>query len=397
MAKWVVWMLLFLLIGCSSPNVPDGQGVAQVPDAKNVGEEEKAGTDSWRMRDKDKITREMEKCMRLFLGEAIDRFDDIHARYQEELAGLEVPPKIEAVEMELSEFYSDREERYKARVKAIVQRFSKEMDETLGFLKPKVWDIAFELVGSKDLGTGYDSRTGIDEVDDSAEATLELLEFRSRRDDIFDYGERAETERVSMDRIYKNDLEGVGRFSIYASDPMNDFFRKNEDAVAVTVAFQKKGLALEVPVGFRQLVRERIVRGGSTCFDSGFKWDETLGNVKGSMILEIRAGMPEVVVSKVFYPRIDMDYPDFEKFNDFTAVRDYKTAAIDTSTGEILECVSWQYKWSISHFGSVSVAKGAPAVRDENSEVMKAALSQDAEAEGSQEQEPSEGGGSLSS
>jgi hypothetical protein len=241
-------------------------------------------------------------------------------------------------------------------------------------MDPKVWEVAFEVTGTKDMGVSFDSRTGIDEVDEVANATLNLIEFRSGRDALLDLGQHARYHRIYMDRIYKNDIENQGRLSVYASDPMRHFFRKNEDVVALTVAYQKKGIDPEIPLEFRQVVRNRVIRGGTNKYITSFHWDSTLGNDYGRLRIESNDDHPEVVVSSVFYPRLAMDHPYFERMKDFTAIRDYMTAVINRDTKEILDCVAWQFQWHISHFGCVAVEKGSTAVKLDDVSILQALL-----------------------
>ena len=276
-----------------------------------------------------------------------------------------------AVETELVEFYRERDEAFERKVLETADRFEKEIRKTLDYLEPQVWKIAFELVGSEDMGTSYGSRTGIDEVDSIAEATLELLRFRSKLNSFRDEVGVYKYKRIGLDRLYKHDIEGEGRFSIFVSDSLHDFFRKNEDVVAVTVTYQRKGLDMQVPLELRQAVRNRIVRGGTVRFDSRFHWDHTLETAGGRLKLENPGTGEVVVVSRVFFPRLNMDSPNFDDYRDFTAVRDYETAVIDKDTGEVLDCVSWQLKWNISHFGSVAVEKGSSPVERADAREIK--------------------------
>jgi hypothetical protein len=366
------WLLVGLLWACSAPQdlpeVLSGEMDTQLV----AGDQSKAGQS--RTDQKAIIVRSMEEKMRILLGQAVRRFEEVHDRFARELDALVVPPKIQAVEKELSDFYHQRETVYEERVQSIIDKYEAELISTLGYLEPKVWEVAFEVVGSEDMGISFGSRTGIDEVDESAESTLELIHFRSGQDRLINDGAFAKQNRLFMDRIYKNDIEEVGRLSIYVSDPMRHYFRKDDDAIAVSVAFQKKGLDPKIPLAFHQLVRNRVVRGGSVWFDSRFHWDETLGSPDGRLRLEEAPGSTEVVVSKVFYPRINMDHPESDKLRDFSAIRDYKTAVVNTQTGEVIDCVSWQYMWNISHFGAVAVEKGEPPQRDEEAEEIQSFL-----------------------
>ena len=323
------------------------------------------------IREKDEIVRAFERRMRDFLGMGVARMEEIQARFRKEMKAIPVPIKIQAVETELVEFYRERDEAFERKVLETADRFEKEIRKTLDYLEPQVWKIAFELVGSEDMGTSYGSRTGIDEVDSIAEATLELLRFRSKLNSFRDEVGVYKYKRIGLDRLYKHDIEGEGRFSIFVSDSLHDFFRKNEDVVAVTVTYQRKGLDMQVPLELRQAVRNRIVRGGTVRFDSRFHWDHTLETAGGRLKLENPGTGEVVVVSRVFFPRLNMDSPNFDDYRDFTAVRDYETAVIDKDTGEVLDCVSWQLKWNISHFGSVAVEKGSSPVERADAREIK--------------------------
>lgn len=366
---WAVLLLFLVPAACrsttelGSENISVTSGPAAVPESPPAAEGEAAGRPA--IKTKDEILKEYERRMRIFLGAAVRTMEDIHRRFKEAMEAIPVPYKIQAVEEELAAFYKDREEAFEKQVMETAKRYEEEIRRAMETLEPRVWKIAFEVVGSEDMGTSYGSRTGIDEVDEIAEATLELLRFRSGLDTLQDEAGFYKYKRIRLDRLFKHDVEETGRFSVFLSDPMRHFFRKNEDVVAVTVTYQRKGLDPAVPLEFRQAVRNRVVRGGTTRFDSRFHWDETLGTPGGRLKL-VNPGTDEVVVvvSRVFFPRINMDSPRFDAFLDFTAVRDYETAVVRSDTGEILDSVSWQLKWNISHFGCVAVENGAPPLAD---------------------------------
>jgi hypothetical protein len=359
MLKLVGFLLVGLLAACRSQDAiqPD-------PPAPEAPAEAEAPADHPTARDKARIVRTMEQNMRVFLGKAVEKFEEIQHRLRTELEAMEVPPSIEAVEKELADFYSEREEAYEAAVDALRERADEELTITLEFMEPKVWEVAFEVVGTEDVGEQYGTRTGIEEVDDSAEATIDLIRRRSMVDELLDAARTARRKRIAMDRVFKHDTEGKGRLSLFASEPMRHFFRKNEDVIAMTVTYQKRGLDPDVPLEFLQVARNRIVRGGTTLVKSPFEWDTNLGNPEGRLRIEQPDKDPHLLVSKVFYPRIDMDNVNFEKLKDYTAIRDYKTVVVNKETGEILDCVSWQFFWYISHFGAIAVEVGPTPAAD---------------------------------
>lgn len=365
MSKWAGWLLLGFLFACAGPEeMPMVQPMEAEEVMEEEGEVQKPGQID--LKKKNKIVQNMESQMRILLGQAVRRFEEIRKRFDDELATLTVPYKIRAVPRELSDFYLEEEEAYEARVDGITESFMNEINATLEYLEPRVWEIAFSIVGSEDLGASFGSRTGMDEVDEIANVTLELIDFRSGRYILQDMGKHAREKRILLNRVYKNDVEGQGRLSIYLSDALRHHFRKDEQAIAVAVVFQREGLDPSISVGFRQIVRNRIVRGGITRLGSKFHWDRTFETADGFLPLAKEGRNPEVTVAKVFFPRVDMDSPQFTELYDFTAIRDYETALVNLETGEVLDCAAWQLKWQISHHGAVSIEKGANPAKVED-------------------------------
>ena len=115
-------------------------------------------------------------------------------------------------------------------------------------------------------------------------------------------------------------------------------------------------------------------RGGTNIYNSGFRWDDTTGASEGKLPLRAGVSDPAYIVSRVFVPSLNVDAPGFEKWHDFTAVRDYKTAVVNGETGEILDCVSWQIVWHISHNGNVTVDKGSTPFLDEKAQEIAALM-----------------------
>lgn len=318
--------------------------------------------------EKARILKEMENRMRAVLGESVRRFDDIRNRCQEEQASLKPPFVIEDVELPLKLLYEKEENTYESTIQRIVDRYLTEMDRVIEYVIDdevgKIWEIAFELVGTEDVGAGYDTRTGIRDVDEVAKATIELVSFRAGRDEFLDDAEYQKRKRIDLSRIYKHDVKAQGRFLIFASEPLYRYYSKLEDGIAYSVAF-RSDLPDDVQVEFRQAVRNRITRGGSNVYDSGFQWDSTIGTTDGKLPRKVDVLDPDYKVSQVFHPRLDLQAPDFDHLRDYTAVRDYKTAVVNAGTGEIIDCVSWQLTWQVSHRGVVTVDKGSPPFLDE--------------------------------
>jgi hypothetical protein len=396
MVKWIWLLPALLMAACASTSEPETGEVdlvvpveeAEPAEASQETDLEESMADPFEdpaeepapeieppaLPDKTELVKRMENRMRFFLGDSVESFESIHLRCAKEIDALTPPPKIQAVEHELLDFYHEVEENYEAKVQEIVDRYEEELKNSLIEKDPAIWDIALEIAGTEDAGLGYGSRTGIDDVDDCAEATINLINFRAGMDELLDDGRYAKQRRILLDRFFKHDIEDQGRFSIYSSDFLPHHFRKNEDIVAVTITYQKKGLDPATPIEFRQIVRNRIVRGGTDRFKSEFHWDETLGTREGRLLLVERGDQSVIIVSQVFYPRVNMDHPYFDRLKDYTAIRDYKTAVVNADTGEVLDCASWQYKWNISHYGSVSVEKGASPSEDADAVILKQML-----------------------
>lgn len=374
MLKWAGFLLAGLMMACASqhPVLPEPAEPEPEVSWQVVEESRMVGGELKRQ-----IIQNMEREMRVLLGWSITQFDDIQQRMRRELDDLTPPPKIQAVERELADYYQEEDDVYEARVEEVTERYKKELDEVLAIVRPKVWDVAFAVTEAVDMGYCEEHSTGIPEVDEIAEATLDLIDFRSGADDIDDQGQHAKYIRLFMDRIYKNEIEDQGRFSLFVSDPIRHYFRKDEDAIGVTVTYQRKGLDPDIPLELRQVVRNRIVRGGTTQFCMDYTPDYNLGNEAGQMRLARANKGGLVVVSEVFYPRVNMDHPYFDRLRDFTAIRDYKTAVVNADTGEILDSVAWQYLWHISHLGAVAVEKGFTPFADEQAREIKALITKE--------------------
>ncbi|MBU0754501.1 MAG: hypothetical protein KJ645_05140 [Planctomycetes bacterium] len=369
MLKWVSILLTVLMMSCASHPRTSHPGIeAQDDSMQSITAESSAN-----VKTKSEYIQDMEREMRLLLGWAMERFEDLQKRLTETLKPIIAPPKIQAVEKELADFYSAQDAEYEKQVTEITERYEQELEGILNYLRPRVWEVAFSVTGSSNVGQGTGQSTGIPEVDEIATATLDLIDFRSGVDEVRDIGQHARITRLFMDRIYKNEVEGQGRFSLFVSDPVRHYFRRDEDAIGVTVTYQRKGLDPSIPLELRQMVRNRIVRGGMTRFSTEFEPDRNLGSDLGLLRLESGIDAP-VVVSTVFYPRVNMDHPYFDRLHDFTAIRDYKTAVVNAKTGEVIDCVSWQYLWHISHYGAVAVEKGHSPLRDEEAVEIKALL-----------------------
>lgn len=370
MLKWAILLLAGLTISCASHLPASSTGKGALDDSEQ-GVTDEGGL---HLRTKTLHVQEMEQQMRALLGWAMERFEEHQDRLKEELAPLSAPPKIEAVEKELADFYAVQVEEYEAQVLGITERYEQQLEELLTYLRPRVWEIAFAVTDTTDMGYGETPSTGISEVDEIASATLDLIDFRSGADELNDLGQHARFSRLFMDRVHKNEVEGQGRLSLFVSDPMRHYFRKNEDTIGVTVTYQRKGLDPSIPLELRQVVRNRIVRGGTTRFSTEFEPDRTLGNDEGKLRLATGPTDP-VMVSKVFFPRVNMDHPFYEMLHDYTAMRDYKTAVVNAATGEVIDCVTWQYLWHISHFGAVAVEKGHTPLPDDDPEEIEALVS----------------------
>ncbi len=355
--------LSFFLSACVSAYLPAERGEPKNP---RIFDEEKgslSGTEK-HMDRKERMVKEMEEGMRVLLGKTVQRFDDIRAKYQDDLDGIKPPIVFLAEDPDLGNLCSQEEAQYEAAVQEVTNRHLTEMDWLLDYVQPRIWEIAFEIVGSDDVGVSYDTRTGIRDIDEIAGATITLVRLRAGRDEFVDDAEYIKRKRIGLGRIFKNDIEGLGRLALYASDPLLKFHSADEDGLVYAAVFQSTSLDTDTPLEFRQIVRNRVTRGGATVFDSGFHWDKTVGNFDGKLSAREDC-VPGYWATQPFLPRLDLECSQFDNLRDFYAVRDFKTAVINTETGEILDSVSWQYTWQISHHGVVSVNRGSQPRHDD--------------------------------
>lgn len=366
--KYIVLSILVSLtiVGCSStdPETEKERSDMLVVMDEEFLEEAQTGK---KVNVKQEIVAEMEDRARVILGTTVRRLEDIRSRCAADIDKVSPPFLIEAVVPELKDLYAAEEAAYEDHVHEVTNRYLTELDKVIDYVVEKIWEVAFEVVGSEDVGTGYDTRTGIKDVDGIAEATIELVLFRAGRDEFVDDVDFLKRKRISLARTYKHDAKGRGRMLIYISDSLYRHHSEHQDGIACTIAFRSE-LSEGTPVEFRQAVRNRVTRGGANVYDSGFHWDASLGSPDGVLPLRPVPGGSNFIVSVAFLPRLNMDIPEFNSLRDYTAQRDFKTAVVNSETGEIIDCASWQLTWNISRRGVVSVDKGSPPLLDEEAQ-----------------------------
>ncbi len=363
---------------------------------------------------------------RVLIEEMERRMNEMTRRYQAEntgireelergLARLRPPARLLAVERTFRGYGAAEHERYDAAIDRLVEDAvarteilvgrprTPEQEALTGAIELEALAIAAE-VGGDAQGAGYGLISGVQEVDERALVTIELLQGFADVPGLRDLGALRQREVLELAERFRHDLMAeelagsapaasaalmppqpnaparVGRFLLFQTDALEGFRAPEQDSLCTAVAFQNERLPTERRYAFLQGLRLRIVRGGMVVEDFGWRLDPGTPGRDGRLELQQDLADPRFLASCVFVPGVDASHALFQQLRDFTIICDYKTGLIDDASGEVIGSLSWQTQWVVSAAGHVRVLPFTPPSFDAGGEVIRDLLARGAEA-----------------
>jgi hypothetical protein len=158
-------------------------------------------------------------------------------------------------------------------------------------------------------------------------------------------------DSTELVRLFKEDIEGLGRLMLCRSLPSGAASRMNED-VLTAIVFQRKGLAPDVPIRFVQAVHHRAERGGIVLIEVPWALDQTeLGS--GVLPLSEDISDPSYVATRIHTLKVRDDFEEFKTLRDCTLVSLYHTGMVNAETGELLATMAWEVRRGLTFDGRV--------------------------------------------
>ncbi len=328
-----------------------------------------------------------------------DRMNAATRRYQDELVAirdeliaeldaLRPPSRLLAVERNFRGYGAAEEERFEAEIEALVEdavarteriigrERTPTRERVVGQIEQDVWAAAAEVGGNAE-GAGYGFVSGVREVDEMAEVTLELLKGFADVQGLRDLGEIRKGEVIELAQFFRHDLtvedievqapasrsslvpsqEGqsdrVGRLILFQGEPLEGFRVQGQESLGAAVGFQNDRLPESHDLGFIQGMRSRIVRGGVVVSDFPWMLDPGTALRNGRLITRSDLVDRRFIATDPLFPGVNVDHERFDQLRDFTVIYDYKTGLVNHTTGEVLGSISWQLSWAISESGNV--------------------------------------------
>lgn len=363
------------------------------------------------------LVERMERRMNELLRRYQARIESIRQELTDKLAHMEPPVRLKVVDRRLAGYGAAEEEQYVAaidrsvddavaRITDLVGREeAPKQPRIVGKAETEAFATAAEI-GGGGKGAAYGFVSGIAEIDERAQVTVELLQGIADIASLRDMGALRKAELLGLTEAFRHDLTvdelaarapelaavadkadttrpaWVGRFLIFRSDVLEDFRLKDQDTYALVLAFQNERFPTDRKLEMVQGTRFRVVRGGTVVQDTGWRLDPQTPNHDGRLGLRADLVDPRLVASEPQFPAVNVDHSLFPQLSDFTVDYDYKTAVIDTATGEELGAMSWQQQWIVSPTGQVRLLESvAPSFDTEHglvASLMKAGTTADA-------------------
>ncbi len=333
------------------------------------------------------VTR-MEDAMNEMMRRYQSRITEIRGRLDAELAALRPPARLQTVERALRGFGAPDEERFDAEVDRKVEAATAELVKivgrdhapghpaVVGTAEDEAWATA-AAIGGQGQGAGYGFVSGVQEVDERAQVTIELLKSHADVEGMRAVGALRKAEIHEMSESFRHDLATdeaagaapkacadllpnttdrgaiLGRFLLFQTEVQDGFRARGQDTIGAVVVFENNRLPLAHDYRLLQARRSRVVRSGMVVKDFG--WARDPGTPGGTGDLPRRGEVvdPRILASEPFYPAVNVDHALFDQLRDFTVIYDYKTALFDATTGETLGAMSWQLTWITSATGEV--------------------------------------------
>ncbi|MBI4878047.1 MAG: hypothetical protein HY812_00085 [Planctomycetes bacterium] len=361
------------------------------------------------------LIEEMERRMNEMTRRCQAEIAGIREELEQALARLRPPARLLAVERTFRGYGAAEHECFEAaidrlvedavaRTEALVGRpRSPEQDELIGAIEREALATA-AAVGGDAQGAGYGFVSGVQEVDERAFVTLELLQGFADVPGLRDLGALRKREVLELAERFRHDLqaeelagsapaasavlapprpdapERVGRFLLFQTDALEGFRAREQDSLCTAVAFQNDRLPADRRYVFLQGVRVRIVRGGMVVEDLGWRLDPGTPGRDGRLLPQQDLIDPRFLASAVFVPGVNASHALFRQLCDFTVICDYKTGLIDDAAGEVIGSLSWQTQWVVSAAGHVRVLPFTAPSFDPGGEVIRDLLVRGAEA-----------------
>jgi hypothetical protein len=338
--------------------------------------------------EKEALVADMERRMNALLRHYQAELNTIQETLEVELERLAPPVRIGAFERTLSSYGAADEELYFAaidrlvdeaveRVEAIAGReASATTSATIGAAQLEIYALAAE-VGGRGQGAGYGFVSGVQEVDERAAVTVELLKGYVSIQDLRALGALRKGGVVDCSEVFRHDVLAsdlrvsaphlaaqlgievvddarLARLRLYRSDPLEGFRFDRQETQGMVFACENVALPVGVEIALIQAVRPRVVRGGMIVEDFGWRLDPSVPTGDGRLPLVQGLVDPRQVASEPFFPAVNVDHSQFERLTDFTVVYDYKTMALDEAGGAVIGAVDWQIQWNVSMTREVS-------------------------------------------
>ena len=355
--------------------------------------------------EKEEMIRLMERRMNRLVGVTQAELATIRDGLSESLDSLRPPTKLLAVERTFRGYAAADQERFDAEIKRLVEVAVAQteaiigrprrpaVEELIGTAQVDAFRIAAE-VGGDGQGAGYGFVSGVQEVDEMALVSVELLQGYADVEGLHTLGEIRRGEMLELNQAFRHDVQAdelaghadrakaalvgeeegrsdrVGRLLLFESGVVRGLRMDQQENVVAVVAFQNDRLPVDHDIGLIQARRHRVSRGGMVVLDSPWQLDPQTPNRDG--VPRMRDDLVDMrfVASEAFIPSLNVDHSSFERLRDFTVIYDFKTGVLDRRTGEIIGAVSWQTKWIVSMNGGVAMVDGVPPTFDASGDVL---------------------------
>lgn len=356
--------------------------------------------------EKAELLYRMDREMNAVIAKYTKQLDDIRIELETHLAALAPPSQLLSVERAFRGFGAAESERYVAQIDAYVADAVAKTEALVGREKsvgkePMQGAIEAEAlriaatIGGDGRGAGYGFVSGVEEVDERAHVTVEMLRGIGDVPGLRDLGELRKAEAVELSQLFRHEvteaeladhapqlaanvkpvtegmLSRVGRFVLYQSEALEGFRMKDADATAVVIAFQGERLPDGRSWEFVQGVRNRVIRSGVIVRDFGWRLDPTTRSPNGRIPFGGSRVDTSFLATETIYPSINLDHSSFGDTRDFTLVNDYTTGLVDTASGEWLGAVRWQVRWIVSLPGEVRLVPGVEPSFDSVAQVLR--------------------------
>ncbi len=371
--------------------------------------------------EKERMLRQMERRMNELVGATQEELGAIRDGLKASLDGLLPPTKLLAVERTFRGYAAADQERFDAEIDRLVDHavaatetiVGREKraghDEIVGTVSRDAFRTAAEI-GGDGQGAGYGFVSGVQEVDEMAKVTVELLQGYADVEGLRDMGEIRRGEMLELNQIFRHDvtaddLEGhadqvrrgllaseegrsarVGRLLLFQSDVLESLRMDRQENVVAVIAFQNDRVPIDHDLGLIQARRHRIVRGGMVVLDSPWVLDPQTPGRDGRPAMRDDLVDERFIATQAFVPALNIDHTDYDRLRDFTVIYDYKSGVLDRRTGELIGAVSWQLRWIVSMAGGAAMLDAASPSFDAEGTVLldllrrgPAAMEQDGE------------------